>query len=98
MSIPQGARDWFDWFFRSRENGKLIVAQIPNAPLTVFLVVAALRVIFEPSGDVRTVLSVVGTVALTVWAVWEISSGVNPFRRVLGAAVVAWEVWTLVIR
>ena len=30
----------FDWVFRSREDGRVVLAQAPNAPLWIFLLVA----------------------------------------------------------
>lgn len=35
------------------------------------------------------VLSAVGLVAIVVWALWEIASGINVFRRLLGLVILA---------
>jgi len=78
-----------DWLFRNRRTGELTVAQVPNAPLAVFAVAAAIRWIFDPSGTVGTVVAVAATVALVVWAVDEVVRGVNPWRRLLGGGVLA---------
>lgn len=77
----------FDWLFRDRKTGKIVIAQLPNAPLAVFLVAAVLRAVVHPHGVVGTVVSVVATVALLWWSIDEIVRGVNPFRRILGAVV-----------
>ncbi len=53
----------------------------------MFFAAFVLRLVFDPSGDLRTGLDVVGMAALAIWAVDEIVRGVNPFRRLLGAAV-----------
>jgi hypothetical protein len=44
----------------------------------------------------RTVVTVVGTAALLVWAIDEIVRGVNPWRRALGSGVLVWQLLTLV--
>jgi hypothetical protein len=53
----------------------------------VFFGAFVLRVLLDPSGDLRTGLDVIGTAALAIWAVDEIARGVNPFRRLLGCFV-----------
>ena len=78
-----------DWLFRNRQTGEITVAQLPNAPLVVFLVAAAVRRFADPAGDVRTVVSVVAAAALVWWSLDELLRGVNPFRRLLGGAVLA---------
>jgi hypothetical protein len=85
------------WLFVSRSTGRLTVAQWPNLPLAVFLVVSAVSRIFHPSGDAETWLRVLGVIALIAWALDELVRGVNPFRRILGAAVLAVTVADLVL-
>ena len=86
------------WLFRSRETGKITLAQLPNAPLIIFLVAITVRWIFHPSGTVGTVVTGVATVALIVWAGDEIIRGVNPWRRILGGAVLALTIVGLLKR
>ena len=76
-----------DWLFRNRATGRITVAQTPNAPLVVFLLAAGVRWLLHPSGAVGTAVDVVASVALIAWAVDEIVRGVNPWRRILGGAV-----------
>lgn len=76
-----------DWMFRDRTSGRIVVVQVPNLPLAVFLVATAVRVIAHPHGSIGTALSVVGTVGLVWWAGDEVLRGVNPFRRILGGLV-----------
>ncbi len=80
-----------DWLFRNRGTGGITVAQVPNVSLCIFLVATALRLIVRPAGAVLTVLDVVAELSLAFWAVDELARGVNPFRRLLGAAVLALE-------
>ena len=75
-------------FFRSPETGKLVVVQMPNIPLWVFLAATATRLLFHPAGTLGMVVLAVGTGSLVVWTVLEIVRGESPFRRVLGAVVV----------
>ena len=65
----------FRWFFENRRTGRITIGQWPNLPLWIFLVATLLR------------LGALATIALVVWAGDEIIRGVNPFRRLLGAAV-----------
>lgn len=75
-------------FFRSPKSGQLVVVQMPNLPLWIFLAATAARLLFQPKGSLGTIVSIIGTVALMVWATLEITRGESPFRRVLGAVVV----------
>ena len=77
----------FDWFFRSREDGRIVVAQLPNLPLWIFIASAVLRAVSD--GDVHRIADIVATVALVWWATDELARGVNPWRRFLGAAALA---------
>jgi hypothetical protein len=74
-------------FFRNPETGEVVVVQLPNLPLWIFLAATAVRLLLHPHGTVGTVVSIVGTVSLVVWAVLEVARGESPFRRVLGAVV-----------
>jgi len=87
-----------DWLFRNRRTGEITIAQMPNAPLIVFLVVVVIRFLFHPSGAAGTVVSVIATVALLVWAGDEVVRGVNPWRRMLGGAVLAFTLVGLLLR
>ena len=82
--------------FRNRQTDRLTVAQRPNASLAVFLVATAVRLLAAPHGGLRTAVDVVATVALLVWAGDEVGRGVNPFRRLLGGAVLAGIAFSVV--
>ena len=81
-----------DWLFRDRHTGRITIAQAPNVALWVFIGAAVLRALLDPSGGLRTALDGVATVALVWWAADEILRGVNPWRRLLGGAVLALQV------
>ena len=88
----------FDWCFRDRTSGRVVVAQLPNGPLVVFLVARLLGRVFDPAGTVRVALDVVATGALLWWSTDEVLRGVNPFRRLLGGIVLVGTVVALVPR
>lgn len=74
-------------FFRSPTTGRLVVVQMPNLPLWIFLAATVVRVLIQPKGLPGTIVSIIGTAGLVVWAALEIARGESPFRRVLGTVV-----------
>jgi hypothetical protein len=81
-----------DWLFRDRHTGRITIVQAPNLALWLFIAAAVLRSLLDPSGGLRTALDVLATAALVWWAVDEVVRGVNPWRRLLGGAVLAGQV------
>jgi len=75
-----------NWLFRSRETGKFTVAQMPNAPLVLFVGFRVAQALVSPSGTAHDVLRWLAIAALALWGLDELLRGVNPFRRILGAA------------
>ncbi len=75
----------FDKVFRDRE-GKIVLAQMPNLPIIVWVVATVLRLIFT-TGKISTGLEVIAFGALFTWAWEELFQGVNYFRRLLGLIV-----------
>jgi hypothetical protein len=75
--------------FRSRDTGRITVAQVPNWQLSVWFVAFIALRIGQPHGALRDGLRVIATVALGAWAIDEILRGVNPFRRLVGTGVLA---------
>ena len=84
-----------DWAFRDRRTGRIVIAQWPNAALAVWLAATVASAVLTPGGAGRTALRVVAVGALTWWAVDEVARGVNPWRRALGAVVLAGLVLSL---
>jgi hypothetical protein len=78
---------WWQWVFRSRRTGRLTIAQWPNPPLWAWIATALARRLPAVGGRADTVLGAAGTAALLVWAIGELWRGVNPWRRLLGFAV-----------
>ncbi len=67
-------------------DGKIVIAQMPNLPLIVWVVTSLLALIFT-SGKINTVLDVLANGSLFTWAWLELFQGVNYFRRALGFTV-----------
>jgi hypothetical protein len=86
------ARTAFDWCFRDRSTGRIVIGQFPNIALTVFMASVAVRWVADEGSPVFDVARWVGTAALLWWAVDEVVRGVNPWRRVLGLVVAAFVV------
>lgn len=85
-------RSLFDWLFRNRVTGEITIAQVPNAVLWVFIGATVARRMVEKSSPLGKVLGGVALAALLIWALSELVMGVNPWRRILGAAVLAFAV------
>ncbi len=60
----------------------LSVAQFPNAPLGIWLV--AKLAAAPASGSLQSAANLVATVALAIWGLLELATGVNWFRRGVG--------------
>jgi hypothetical protein len=94
--LKQDRKGFLDWMFRSRKTGRITLAQLPNWQLGVWLLASAVIWLGHPQGRVRDVLVVLASAALALWSGDEVLRGVNPFRRILGVAVLAWLVLSLV--
>ncbi len=75
----------FDKVFRDRE-GKIVLAQMPNLPLIVWIVTSLLKLVFT-TGKINIGLEVIAFGSLFTWAWEELFQGVNYFRRALGLLV-----------
>jgi hypothetical protein len=72
--------------FQDKE-GRVVLFQKPNVPIIVWamsMVIARLT-----HGEVRDRFELLAFIALATWAVMEILWGTTPFRRLLGAVVLA---------
>lgn len=83
----------FDWFFRNRHTGEITIAQFPNAPLGLFLAATAVGRLAGPTGTPGAAVRLLGLGALSWWALDEVFRGVNPWRRLLGGAVLGAAVF-----
>ena len=84
---------FLDWWIRDKETGRIVIAQLPNAPILVFLAAYVLRWFTGERLDSQLIN--VGMGALIVWGLDELFRGVNPLRRLLGVIVLGWEIFQL---
>lgn len=78
-----------DWFLRDPRTGRVVVAQLPNAPILLFVASVIGRWFVEDGSTLDVLLAWAGTITLGWWAIDEIARGLSPFRRVLGVLGVA---------
>ena len=79
------------WCFEDRQTGRITIAQFPNWPL---FAIAATWVVRWLSSDGSVVTDIATVAAAGLWLYWgadELIRGVNPWRRLLGAGVIAWQ-------
>ena len=78
--------------FFSDRNGRIVIAQWPNAPLVAWAVLAVAS--RAADGEWAGFFAFFSAAALVTWASLEVLQGDSPFRRVLGLTVLAAMVWT----
>ena len=88
-------RRFVQWFFRNRETGVITIVQAPNLVLWVVIATGVLVRIFPSAEKWSVALEIVFKGGLLIWAVDELFRGVNPWRRCLGAAVLGYELTTI---
>ncbi len=79
------------WWFENRETGELTIAQFPNWPLFAIGAATVARLL---TGEGTAVNDGAGLLTTALWIYWggdELVRGVNPWRRVLGGAVIGWQ-------
>ena len=72
-----------------------VVAQVPNAPLAIALLALVAGWLLDEGSTAFSVARAIFFVGFTIWAYLELAEGVNGFRRVLGAAALAYVVVAL---
>jgi len=82
------------WWVRDR-NGELTLGQWPNPALSVWIVTVVVGWTGLPGAALSTTLAHVGKGALIVWSLDELLRGSSPFRRLLGALVLAGQLFRL---
>jgi hypothetical protein len=83
------------WWFRS-SDGRLTLWQPPNPALCVWLAALVLGWL-DLSAAHATAVHGIGHGALLVWSLDEVVRGASPFRRTLGAVILAVQIATLVL-
>lgn len=83
-----------DWWVRDAD-GHTTLAQWPNPALWVWLVALVVSWSGVLSDERSTTVRDVGRGALIVWSLDELVRGASPFRRLLGAVVLAAQLYGL---
>jgi hypothetical protein len=84
------------WWFEDRRTGRITVAQAPNWPIYALGVTWLARRFTSGGSGPDDLLAAAWTALWIYWGADELIRGVNPWRRVLGATVIAWQVWSRV--
>ncbi len=84
-----------DVLFRCKD-GKYVVFQFPNLPLMFAIFTYGLRLIVLAQ-PYNYLLNVIFDIAIVTWAVLEIFWGVNLFRRIFGAIILAFVLFGLIM-
>lgn len=83
------------WWFRSAD-GRLTLWELPNPALWLWMVALVLGR-FDLSATHEAAVEGVRHGALLVWAIDEVVRGASPFRRVLGAVILAAQLTSLIL-
>lgn len=77
-------RRHIDWWFRDRRTGRIVVMQLPNLPIVLWLMTVVARWLVAPDSSAHAALAWAGSLTLGWWAIDELVRGLNPWRRALG--------------
>ena len=77
------------WLFEDRRTGRIVIGQSPNFLMLLFLAATASRLVEGRQGTIGKAIRGVQAGSLGLWALDEVLRGVNPARRLGGAAVAA---------
>ena len=86
----------FRWWFENRQNGDITIGQFPNWPLFAIAGAWIVRRFVDDGSPAASATGAIGTALWLFWGADELVRGVNPWRRLLGAAVIGWQVVGLV--
>ena len=84
------ARHPIRWFFEDRTTGRIVVAQKPNVLLWIVIGSWLGRHTTATGSTTGAMFAWVMTITLGLWALDEIVTGVNPWRRLLGAGTLVY--------
>lgn len=83
----------FSRFFRNPDTGEVAVAQPPNLAIVLWLAARGTALVWD---ERQQQLRWIGSGALLVWATDELIRGSSPFRRILGGAVLSFQLVVLI--
>ena len=79
------------------KNGDIVVGQRPNAPILIWFTTLLLSQIPQLD-EVQSELLTLSTAALVVWALLELTRGINLFRRLIGAGILGLIILGIIIK
>lgn len=82
----------FRWCFEDRRTGRITIAQFPNWPLMAIALAWVVRWFVAEGSSVADTATVAIVCLWLFWGADELVRGVNPWRRLLGAGVIAWQI------
>jgi hypothetical protein len=77
--------------FVSNKHGKVVMWQVPNFLLWLWIVLKVLGLILH-DGPFKTGLGLLSSAVLFTWAYLEITEGESQFRRLLGTVIITLTV------
>lgn len=90
---PGRVRRAVRWFVVDRSTGHVVIGQRPNAAILLLVAATLLRLLLVTGlgwEAAEVPLRVAAAAALAWWGLDELLRGVNPLRRVLGAAALGY--------
>jgi hypothetical protein len=76
----------FEQKFWEDKKGRIVIWQKPNIWLIIWFAALVLNW-FAPYGIIYKTLGTISLIALVIWSVLEVLSGVNYFRRIIGLLI-----------
>ena len=73
-------------------NNNLVLFQWPNITLSLWILFTILAKLSTAS--MQDTFSLVASISLTIWAIIEVTTGVNYFRRMLGLTILVYIIYT----
>ncbi len=75
-------------------RGRIVIWQMPNQWLLGWAGMTVLSLLF--SGRVADIFSWIASASLITWAFFEISQGVNYFRRIFGLVILVFSIASVI--
>ena len=92
---PHVAERWWRWWFEDRRTGRIVIAQFPNWPIWAIAACWLARMLTEDGSTFDDVLRWAVRGLWLFWGADELARGVNPWRRLLGASVLGWQLFSV---
>jgi len=83
------------WWFENRQTGRITIGQFPNWPLWCIAGCWLAQRVVDDGSTADDALTVATHGLWLYWGADELIRGVNPWRRLLGTGVLAWQVGSI---